>query len=96
VVPHLFGWSHVMPSSAFEIAAGDFAFAVGHRLTAISLFPSTLNSAAALSIAVASSQASTSPRQTALLAILYMLQLDRLRRFGFLCHAASIYRSTAT
>jgi hypothetical protein len=53
---------------AREIGAGDFAFAAGHRLTAISLLAGILNSAAAFSIAVASSAASTVPR-TALAAI---------------------------
>jgi hypothetical protein len=54
---------------ALEIAAGDFALAAGHRLYAISLLAGTLNSLAAFSIAAASSGASTSPSQTALLAI---------------------------
>jgi hypothetical protein len=53
-----------------EITAGDFAFAAGHRRIAISLLAATLNSAAAFSIAAASSTASTSPSHTALLAIL--------------------------
>ena len=69
--PRAFGGKrHVMPPTALEIATGDFGFAAGHRLTAISLEAGTLNSAAAFSIAVASSGASTSPSQTALLAIL--------------------------
>jgi hypothetical protein len=49
-----------------EVAASDFAFAPGHRLSAISLLVAgTLNSAAAFSTAVASSEASTAPSQTA-------------------------------
>jgi hypothetical protein len=43
---------------SLKIGVGDFAFAAGHRLTAISLVAGTLNSAAAFSIAVASSAAS--------------------------------------
>jgi hypothetical protein len=41
-----------------KVGAGDFAFAGGHRLAAISLLAGTLNSAAAFSIAVVSSAAS--------------------------------------
>ena len=54
-----------MRPSALEITAGDFALAGGHRLTAISLLAGTLNSAAAFSVAAASSDASTTPSQTA-------------------------------
>jgi hypothetical protein len=46
------------------------SLAAGHRRIAISLLVGTLNSAAAFSIAAASSGASTSPSQMALLAIL--------------------------
>jgi hypothetical protein len=53
-----------------EIVAGDFAFAAGHRPIAIGLVAGTSNSAAAFSIAVPSSSASTWPSQTALAAIL--------------------------
>jgi hypothetical protein len=56
---------HVMRPFALEITAGNFAFAAGHRLTAISLLAGTLNSAAAFSTAVASSGTSTAPSQTA-------------------------------
>jgi hypothetical protein len=66
---HLFGPKrHVMRPSALKVRLGDFAFAVGHRRIAISLLPATLNSAAAISIAAASSDASTVPSQTARLA----------------------------
>ncbi len=51
---------------AIEIATSDFTLTTGHCLTAISLFASTLNSAAAFTIAVASSRASRVPSQTAL------------------------------
>jgi hypothetical protein len=71
VVTYLFGRKcHVMRPFALEIAAGDFAIAAGHRRIAISLVTGTLNSTAAFSMAVASSEASTVPSQTALLAIL--------------------------
>jgi hypothetical protein len=40
-----------------KIGTGDFAFAAGHRHIAISLLAGTLNSAAAFSIAAASSGA---------------------------------------
>ena len=67
---HLFGRErHVVRPFTLEFTAGDFAFA-GHGRIAISLLAGTLNSAAACSIAAASSGASTSPSQTALLAIL--------------------------
>jgi hypothetical protein len=55
---------------ALEIAAGDFAFAAGHRRSAVNLLASAPNSAAPFSIAVASSTASTARSHTALLAIL--------------------------
>jgi hypothetical protein len=55
---------------ALKITAGDFALAAGHCRIAIKPVDGTLNSAAAFSIAAASSGASTSPSQTALLAIL--------------------------
>jgi hypothetical protein len=58
-----------MRSFAVEVAAGDFAFAAGHRRLAISLLVGTLNSAAAFSIAACSSGASTSGSQTALLSL---------------------------
>jgi hypothetical protein len=48
---------------ALEITASDFAFAAGQRRIAIGLLSDTLNSAAPLSIAVASSGASTAPGQ---------------------------------
>jgi hypothetical protein len=47
-----------MRPSALEITASDFALAVGHRRIAISPVAGTLNSAAAFSIAAASSGAS--------------------------------------
>jgi hypothetical protein len=50
--------------------ADDFVFPASHRGIAIILLAGTLNSTALLSIALASSGASTSPSQTALLAIL--------------------------
>jgi hypothetical protein len=60
----------MMRPVALEVGAGDFTLAPGHRRIAISLAAGTLNSAAAFSITVASSGASTSPSQTALAAIL--------------------------
>jgi hypothetical protein len=69
--PHLLGRErHVMRPFALKVSAGDFALAAGHRRIAISLLAGTLNSAAAFSIAVVSSGASTAPSQTALLASL--------------------------
>jgi hypothetical protein len=55
-----------MRPSALEISAGDFAIAAGHRRISISLLASTLNSAAAFSVAVASFGASTVPSQNGL------------------------------
>jgi hypothetical protein len=49
----------------------------------MSLFAGTLNSAAAFSIAATSSGASTSPSQTALLAILQTFQLIGFGGSGF-------------
>jgi hypothetical protein len=69
--PHLFGRKRdVMRPFALEIVAGNFALSAGHRRIAISLVAGTLNSAAPLSIAVASSGASMTPRKAALAAIL--------------------------
>jgi hypothetical protein len=59
-----------MRPSALEINAGDFAFPAGHRRIAISPLAATLNSAAPLSIAVASSGASMAPRKMSLPVIL--------------------------
>jgi hypothetical protein len=71
LAPHRSGRErHIMRPVSLEVVAGDFALAAGHRRIAISLLAGTLNSAAAFSIAAASSAASTSPSQTALLAIL--------------------------
>jgi hypothetical protein len=67
-----------------EITVGDFSFAAAHRRIAISLLAGTLYSAAAFSIAVASSGASTVPTHRALLAILCS---RRLRRFRSLHHS---------
>jgi hypothetical protein len=55
----------VIRPCALEITAGDLAFAAGHRRIAISFVAGTLNSAAAFSIAVASSGASASPSHRA-------------------------------
>jgi hypothetical protein len=52
------------------ITAGDFAFAADHLPYPICLVAATLNSAAAFSIAAASSDVSTSPIQMALAATL--------------------------
>jgi hypothetical protein len=52
------------------LVAGDFALTASSSRIAMSLLAGTLNSAAAFSIAVASSGASTSRSQTALAAIL--------------------------
>jgi hypothetical protein len=68
------------------VCTGDFAFAVGHRLNAISLLAGTLYSAAAFSIAAASSGASTSPSAGDLV----NFPDDRVRRLGLLCHAGSV------
>jgi hypothetical protein len=57
-----------VPSKVILAVAGDFAFAACYRLNAISLVADTLNPAAAFFIAAASSDASTSPSQMALLA----------------------------
>jgi hypothetical protein len=53
-----------------KVGPGDFALAASHRRVAISLLAGTLNSAAAFSIAAASSGASTWPNLTALAASL--------------------------
>jgi hypothetical protein len=50
--------------------AANCTFAAAHRRIAINRFAATLISAAAFSVAIASSDASTVPSQTALLAIL--------------------------
>jgi hypothetical protein len=75
-----------------EIAAGDFAFAGDRRRIAVSLLAGTLNSAATISMAVAPSGASTSPSQTALLAILSTLHLIGFGGSGLLGHTGSIDR----
>jgi hypothetical protein len=56
---HLFrpGAPRVRPV-LLKVGTGDFALTAAHRLTAISLVAGTLNSAAAFSIAVASSAGS--------------------------------------
>jgi hypothetical protein len=51
----------MMGPCALEIVAGDFALAGGHGRIAVSLLAATLNSAAAFSIAVTPSGASTVP-----------------------------------
>jgi hypothetical protein len=73
----------MMRPFALEITAGGFAFAAGHRRIVISLVAGTLNSAAAFSIAAASSGASTVPSHTDLLAILKMFQLVGFGGSGF-------------
>jgi hypothetical protein len=76
-----------------KVGTGDFALAAGHRLTAVRRLLDTPNSVAAFSMAVASSDASTVPSQTAGAAIFQMLYLARLsgddepgrERFDFHC-----------
>jgi hypothetical protein len=60
----------MMRPVALEVGAGDFAFAAGHRRIAISRLAFTLNSAAAFSMAAASSAASIVPSRSCLAASL--------------------------
>jgi hypothetical protein len=55
---------------SLKVGTSDFTFAVGLRRIAIGVLAGTLNFAEVFSIAVASSEASTGPSHTALLAIL--------------------------
>jgi hypothetical protein len=82
---HLFGRErHVTRPISPKVGTGDFALAAGHRLTAVRRLLDTPNSAAAFSMAVASSDASTVPSQTAGAAIFQMLYLVGFGGSGFL------------
>jgi hypothetical protein len=72
------------------------ALAPGHRLNAISVLAATLNSAAGLSIAAASSGAHYRAKPDGFGGNLVDGPARRLRRFGFLGHAASIGRELCT
>jgi hypothetical protein len=78
----------MMRPFALEITAGDFALAASHRLTAISLVTGTLNSAAAFSIAAASSVDLDLAQPDGSAGDLVDVPDDRLRWFGLLRHVA--------
>jgi hypothetical protein len=91
--PHLFGRErHVMRPLALEITAGDFAFTAGHRRIAISFAARTLNSAAAFSIAAASSGALDLAHPDGFAGDLVDVLADWLRWFRFLRHAGNVGR----
>jgi hypothetical protein len=78
-------------SVSSKIGTGDFISAAGHRRIAVSLLACTLNSAAAFSIAVTSSAASTA-QPYRLARELVDAPACWLRRFRSLRHGGSIGR----